>query len=258
MRGRLPQLRGRRAPGREAPQPTAEQAAGPAPDDAPSTTAHAAAPTIAHAAGAVPGDAAPTIAHAAGAVPGDAATTAVLSPAAPSAELPADLPRPEAQAPEGPSFRDRGRYRRRLRYLRRVRELGFRDLGGLMHDLHRFGRDGTRLVEGKLAALDVVDRELRTLERALADQRPYTELREAGVAACPRCAALHATDARFCSSCGLGLRGPLAIGGVAAQPAAAAAAPPAPPAPRPGEAPPGAPTQTWFADPAQPGERPGP
>jgi hypothetical protein len=241
MRGRLPQLRGRRAPGREAPQPTAEQAAGPAPDDAPSTTAHAAAPTIA---------------HAAGAVPGDAATTAVLSPAAPSAELPADLPRPEAQAPEGPSFRDRGRYRRRLRYLRRVRELGFRDLGGLMHDLHRFGRDGTRLVEGKLAALDVVDRELRTLERALADQRPYTELQEAGVAACPRCAALHATDARFCSSCGLGLRGPLAIGGVAAPPAAAA--PPAPTAPPPGDAPPDAPTQSWFADPAQSGERPGP
>jgi hypothetical protein len=256
MRGRLPQLRGRRAPGREAPQPTAEQAAGPAPDDAPSTTAHAAAPTIAHAAGAVPGDAATTIAHAAGAVPGDAAPTAVLSPAAPSAELPADLPRPEAQAPEGPSFRDRGRYRRRLRYLRRVRELGFRDLGGLMHDLHRFGRDGTRLVEGKLAALDVVDRELRTLERALADQRPYTELREAGVAACPRCAALHATDARFCSSCGLGLRGPLAIGGVAAPPAAAA--PPAPTAPPPGDAPPDAPTQSWFADPAQSGERPGP
>jgi hypothetical protein len=248
MRGRLPQLRGRHAPGREAPQPTAEQAAGPAPDDA--------APATAGAAGAVPRDAAPTTVQAAGDVPGDAATTAVLSPAAPAAELPADLPRPEAQAPEGPSFRDRGRYRRRLRYLRRVRELGFRDLGGLMHDLHRFGRDGTRLVEGKLAALDVVDRELRTLERALADQRPYTELREAGVAACPRCAALHATDARFCSSCGLGLRGPLAIGGVAAPPAAAA--PPAPTAPPPGDAPPDAPTQSWFADPAQSGERPGP
>jgi hypothetical protein len=248
MRGRLPQLRGRHAPGREAPQPTAEQAAGPAPDDA--------APATAGAAGAVPRDAAPTTVQAAGDVPGDAATTAVLSPAAPAAELPADLPRPEAQAPEGPSFRDRGRYRRRLRYLRRVRELGFRDLGGLMHDLHRFGRDGTRLVEGKLAALDVVDRELRTLERALADQRPYTELQEAGVAACPRCAALHATDARFCSSCGLGLRGPLAIGGVTAPPAAAA--PPAPTAPPPGDAPPDAPTQSWFADPAQSGERPGP
>jgi hypothetical protein len=248
MRGRLPQLRGRHAPGREAPQPTAEQAAGPAPDDA--------APAVAGAAGAVPRDAAPTTVQAAGDVPGDAATTAVLSPAAPAAELPADLPRPEAQAPEGPSFRDRGRYRRRLRYLRRVRELGFRDLGGLMHDLHRFGRDGTRLVEGKLAALDVVDRELRTLERALADQRPYTELQEAGVAACPRCAALHATDARFCSSCGLGLRGPLAIGGVAAPPAAAVSPPPT--APPPGDAPPDAPTQSWFADPAQSGERPGP
>jgi hypothetical protein len=229
MRGRLPQLRGRRAPGREAPQPPAEQAAGRPPEDA--------------------------------------APTAVVPQAAPPPELPADLPRPEAQAPEGPSFRDRGRYRRRLRYLRRVRELGFRDLGGLMHDLHRFGREGARLVEAKLAALDAVDRELRALERALADQRPYTELRAAGVAACPRCAALHATDARFCSWCGLGLRGPLAMGGVAVEPTAAATVP------APG-APPAAPAQAWLGAPpahaaagahseappdlGPPGDRPGP
>jgi hypothetical protein len=123
-----------------------------------------------------------------------------------------------------------------------------------------------------------VDRELRALERALADQRPYTELREAGVAACPRCAALHATDARFCSSCGLGLRGPLAMGGLAVEPTAAATAripappAPAPPAPAPpATAPHDAPTQTWFsasqatgggapgappADPAAPADHP--
>ena len=38
--------------------------------------------------------------------------------------------RPGARHPDSPSFRQRGRLRRRLRYLRRVRELGFRDLGG--------------------------------------------------------------------------------------------------------------------------------
>jgi hypothetical protein len=228
MRGRLPQLRGRRAPGPEVPQPPAE--------------------------------------HAAGSQAESAGTTAVLPEPAAAAPpgLPADVPRPEAQAAEGPSFRDRGRYRRRLRYLRRVRELGFRDLGGLMH---RFGRDGRTLVDAKLVALDAVDRELRALERALADQQPYTELREAGVAACPRCSALHATDARFCSWCGLGLRGPLAMGGVSVEPTAGAAAS-GPADPAPATAPHDAPTQSWFnpsaagapagrpADPAEPGERP--
>jgi hypothetical protein len=243
MRGRLPQLRGRRAPGPGVPPPTAQHVAGPVAEGAEPTTVQPQVP----------------------------------APAPPG--LPADLPHPEAQPAEGPSFRDRGRYRRRLRYLRRVRELGFRDLGGLMHDLHRFRRDGRPLVDAKLAALDAVDRELRALERALADERPYTELREAGVAACPRCAALHATDARFCSSCGLGLRGPLAIGGVAVEPTAAVAAPPpggaaaAMPAAHatPAAAPADGPTQTWFGpsppaatgahsgppgDPAEPGDRP--
>src|SRR5262249_17511758 len=57
----------------------------------------------------------------------------------PAAPLPAGLA-PEDVVPTRPSFRDRGRLRRRLRYLRRVRELGFRDLGGLAFDLHRFSR----------------------------------------------------------------------------------------------------------------------
>ena len=241
MRGRLPQLRGRRAAAPGVPPSTAQHAAGPVAEGAEPTT--------------------------------------VQVPVTAPPGLPADLPHPEAQPSEGPSFRDRGRYRRRLRYLRRVRELGFRDLGGLMHDLHRFRRDGRPLVDAKLAALDAVDRELRALERALGDERPYTELREAGVAACPRCAALHATDARFCSRCGLGLRGPLAIGGVAVEPTAAvvspapggtAAAMPATHA-TPATTPVDAPTQTWFgasppaatsahscapADPAEPGDRP--
>ncbi len=149
--------------------------------------------------------------------------TIVAPPQAPpAAPLPAGLA-PEDVAPTRPSFRDRGRLRRRLRYLRRVRELGFRDLGGLAFDLHRFARRNDELVLGKLAALDAVDRELRAIERVLNERRDIIELREPGVAACPRCGALHGSDARFCPQCGTQFSGPLAmveVGGVS--PASAA------------------------------------
>jgi ribosomal protein L40E len=156
---------------------------------------------------------------------------ALAAPAAgeplPAGMAPADV------APTRPSFRDRGRLRRRLRYLRRVRELGFRDLGGLAFDLHRFRRRNDELVLGKLAALDAVDRELRAIERVLDDRRDIVELREPGVAACPRCGALHGSDANFCPQCGTQFSGPLAmveVGGVPAAPA-----PPAAPAAAPVE-----------------------
>jgi hypothetical protein len=140
-----------------------------------------------------------------------------------TAEAPPDEARPSGPAgtepddpatPSAPGFRARGRMRRRLRFLRRVRELGFRDLGGLVFDQHRFGRPDDELVRGKLAALATIDAELRALQAALDDARPITELREPGVAACPRCGALHGTDARFCPSCGSPLRGPRAMAGV--------------------------------------------
>jgi ribosomal protein L40E len=149
--------------------------------------------------------------------PQESQPTIVAPPQAPpAAPLPAGLA-PEDVAPTRPSFRDRGRLRRRLRYLRRVRELGFRDLGGLAFDLHRFARRNDELVLGKLAALDAVDRELRAIERVLNERRDIIELREPGVAACPRCGALHGSDARFCPQCGTQFSGPLAmveVGGV--------------------------------------------
>jgi hypothetical protein len=117
-----------------------------------------------------------------------------------------------AEAPEmapadaRPRFRERTRMRRRLRYLRRIRELAFRDLGGLVFDLHRFRRERGDLVQGKLQALAEIDRELRTLENALRDHREYTDLREAGIAACPRCGTIHDTGANFCPGCGTALR----------------------------------------------------
>jgi ribosomal protein L40E len=138
------------------------------------------------------------------------ATIVAPAQAPPSEPLPAGLA-PEDVAPTRPSFRDRGRLRRRLRYLRRVRELGFRDLGGLVFDLHRFARRNDELVLGKLAALEAVDRELRAIERVLDERRDIIELREPGVAACPRCGALHGTDAKFCPQCGTQFSGPLAM-----------------------------------------------
>jgi ribosomal protein L40E len=145
-----------------------------------------------------------------------------------------EVPAGQEPVPSRPSFRQRGRLRRRLRYLRRVRELGFRDLGGLVFDQHRFSRVNTTLVDGKLHALSAVDAELRALEHALDDRRPLTELREPGISVCSRCGALHGSEARFCPSCGTPVSGPRAIaevGEAVTLPGREAHTPGTPPAP---------------------------
>jgi hypothetical protein len=109
----------------------------------------------------------------------------------------------EQQTPEPPGFGERGRMRRRARFLRKARELAYRDLGGLVFDLHRFGQRNDPLVLAKLATLGQIDKEVRELEGVLRDRRPMTVLREVGIAACPRCAAIHGSDDRFCPGCGL-------------------------------------------------------
>jgi hypothetical protein len=133
--------------------------------------------------------------------------TAVIPPAEADPALPAGSEPPDPAAAPSPSFRNRGRLRRRLRFLRRVRELGFRDLGGLVFDQHKFARLNEELVRGKVAALAAVDSELRALEEALGERRDITELREPGITACPRCGTLHGSDANYCPSCGLALSG---------------------------------------------------
>ncbi|MCL2770604.1 MAG: hypothetical protein FWD42_10950 [Solirubrobacterales bacterium] len=102
-----------------------------------------------------------------------------------------------------PGFGERGRMRRRARFLRKARELAYRDLGGLVYDLHRFGQRNDAVVLAKLATLGHIDAELRALEQALHEIRPVTVLREVGIAACPRCAAIHGHEDRFCPGCGL-------------------------------------------------------
>ncbi len=121
---------------------------------------------------------------------------------------------PVAAIPQSPGWRARGRLRRRMRYLREVRELGYRDLGGLVFDQHRFQRPNDGLVHGKVLAVDAVDRELRAIEQALRAATPVNELALPGISACQRCGALHGTDARYCPQCGLAFAGPRNLAGM--------------------------------------------
>ena len=61
--------------------------------------------------------------------------------------------------------------RRRARFLRKARELAYRDLGGLVFNLHRFGQRNDALVLAKLNTLSRIDAELRALEVALDEHR---------------------------------------------------------------------------------------
>jgi zinc ribbon protein len=119
---------------------------------------------------------------------------------------PADASEPSEHPEDAqPGFGSRGRARRRARFLRKARELAYRDLGGLVFNLHRFDQRNDALVLAKLTTLGKLDAELRALERALQEREPVTVLREAGITACPRCAAIHSSEDRFCPNCGLSM-----------------------------------------------------
>jgi len=112
----------------------------------------------------------------------------------------------DALVGEQPSTQRRSRLRRRLRHLRRVREVLLRDLGGMVFEIHRSGQAGaeaqSRLVGSKLARLDAVNRELHELEQILGDRRGMV-MREPGIGGtCPLCGELYGSDARFCWACG--------------------------------------------------------
>jgi hypothetical protein len=121
-------------------------------------------------------------------------------------DLPAGIDPGELAVAPAPSA-SRGKLRRRLRYLRRVRELLLRDLGGLVFEIHRTAGDTPqeaqqRLVEAKTNRLAALDAELRGLESRLG--RPYepTVLREPGIGGVCPCGELHASDAHYCARCG--------------------------------------------------------
>jgi hypothetical protein len=179
---------------------------------------------------------------------------------APAAQGPQDSQPTEAATDGQPGFRSRGRARRRARFLRRARELAYRDLGGLVFNLHRFGQRNDALVLTKLGTLSHIDSELRAVEAALAERHPVTVLREAGITACPRCAAIHGSEDRFCPNCGLPMsrHADLPVAGASAgEPAPAAPqtsaqfVPAAPAAPQPGAPFAAAPSAAAAAAPAQ-------
>jgi hypothetical protein len=115
----------------------------------------------------------------------------------------------DALVGEAPSSRRRGKLRRRLRHLRRVREVLLRDLGGLTFELHRTGAgEGGHVLEGKLGRLAAVDQEIRALEDQLADHRAMI-VREPGIGGtCEQCGELFGSEARYCWACG----SPVAVG----------------------------------------------
>jgi hypothetical protein len=168
-------------------------------------------------------------------------TTPIDSPAQAQQES-----QPADAAGTSAGFGSRGRARRRSRFLRKARELGYRDLGGLVFNLHRFGQRNDALVLAKLNTLTQIDTELRTLETLLREREPVTVLREAGITACARCAAIHSSEDRFCPHCGLSMARhvDLPIAGAAAPaPPPAAPSTTAPPQPTPAK-PAGPPTST--------------
>jgi hypothetical protein len=165
----------------------------------------------------------------------DHSPTAVMPVADPTpapggdTDAPAAAPPPSGEAaPAGADpapqqslgFAERARARRRLRFLRRARELGYRDLGGLVFDLHRYNRERNDLVAAKVHTLSVMDQELHALETLLKQRQTVTVLHEPGIVACPRCAAIHGTEINYCPNCGLPTGGrpdmPMAVPGGAA------------------------------------------
>jgi hypothetical protein len=135
-------------------------------------------------------------------------------PPAPEARVPPPLPPPAAHAPPPPEdepppaepppgLRQRSELRRRTRYLRQLRELQLRDLGGFLLELHRFGRERPDLLRAKLELASRTDDELRALDRMLQRRAEAHELREAGIGgACPSCGTVHGSLDNFCASCG--------------------------------------------------------
>jgi|GEM_PF-3214854 len=99
------------------------------------------------------------------------------------------------------SFLERARLRRRLAYLGRRRELALRELGSLVLESHRQGRENAA-VDAQLGALAALDDERERLERALGERRELALLREPGITSCPQCSTIHDSSARFCPGCG--------------------------------------------------------
>jgi hypothetical protein len=134
-------------------------------------------------------------------------TAFAAQPAPPARDLPAGVDAGDLAAAPPASAR-RGKLRRRLRYLRHVRELLLRDLGGFTYEIHRTAGGNAQEPQRRLAAakaerLSALDAEVLALETRLGEPHAETVLREPGIGGiCPECGELHASDAHFCARCG--------------------------------------------------------
>jgi hypothetical protein len=99
-------------------------------------------------------------------------------------------------------FMQRAVLRRRVRFLRRRRELALHDLGGFLFESHRLGERRDEQLAEKLAAITALDDELATLQHALEMREELAVLHEPGIASCPQCSAIHDSSANFCPTCG--------------------------------------------------------
>jgi zinc-ribbon domain len=155
--------------------------------------------------------------------------TAFAAQPAPARDLPAGVdPHDLATAPAASARR--GKLRRRLRYLRHVRELLLRDLGGFTYEVHRTA-GGTaqepqrRLTAAKSQRIAALDAEVLALESRLGEPHAEALLREPGIGGtCSECGELHASDAHFCSRCGAPLDEKARAQRVAEQPTTGSAA----------------------------------
>src|SRR4051812_7530963 len=150
---------------------------------------------------------------------------------------------PQAEgAPPVATTAQRGSMRKRARRLARLREVQLRELGALVVEMRRLGRENPDLIARKAGDLVALDEELRGLRAALGENETVEQVVAAGVAGtCRRCDTLMASDDRFCPHCGLGVEEvyPPASEIAVAEPAPAAADAAAPPPPPPPPAAPG-------------------
>ncbi|HEX2703794.1 MAG TPA: hypothetical protein VHM72_10230 [Solirubrobacteraceae bacterium] len=100
------------------------------------------------------------------------------------------------------SFLQRATLRRRLRFLRRRRELALRELGDLVFESQRRGGEPAEALSAKLAALEEITAESERLEHALDEHTELLVLRAPGIATCVSCSTLHQSEDRFCPRCG--------------------------------------------------------
>jgi hypothetical protein len=110
-------------------------------------------------------------------------------------------PDPLAAASAGPA--ERGKFRRRLRRLKRVRAQQLVELGTLVVDARRRA-NGSRpeVLERRAAEAAEVDRQVREIQHAV-DAHADSRALATGVAgSCAACGNLLSTEDRFCPSCG--------------------------------------------------------